>query len=98
MAHAKSSDPAIPPQKKIETCTWSAPLRWLPDGRHCLGIIQARRRKQASFSEQCSKVWGLLGLEDRGGGDNNIQFINFGRMGDKSFKEWEQKIGGWKGG
>ena len=41
---------------------------------------------------------GLLGLEDRGGGDNNIQFINFGRVGDKSFKEWPKKIGGWKGG
>ena len=27
------------------------------------------------------------GREDRGGGDNSIQFINFGRVGDKSFKE-----------
>ena len=35
-----------------ETCTWLAPLRWLPDDRHRLGIIQARRQKQASFSEQ----------------------------------------------
>ena len=25
--------------------------------------------------------------EDRGGNDNSIQFINFGRVGDKSFKE-----------
>ena len=40
---------------------------------------------------------GLTGSEDRGGGDNSIQFINFGRVGDKSFKEWRQKIGGWKG-
>ena len=31
---------------------------------------------------------GLSGSEDRGGGDNGIQFINFGRVGDKSFKEW----------
>ena len=30
---------------------------------------------------------GLSGLEDRGGGDNSIQFINIGRVGDKSFKE-----------
>ena len=29
-----------------------------------------------------------------GGGDNSIQFINCGRVGDKSFKEWRQKIGG----
>ena len=36
---------------------------------------------------------GLLGSEDRGGGDNSIQFINFGRVGDKSFKEWRQKWG-----
>ena len=41
---------------------------------------------------------GLSGSEDRGGGDNSIQFINFGRVGDKSFKEWRQKIGGWRGG
>ena len=26
---------------------------------------------------------GLSGSEDRGGGDNSIQFINFGRVGDK---------------
>ena len=44
---------------------------------------------------------GLSGSDDRGGGDNSIQFINFGRVGDKSFEEWRQKIGGgggWKGG
>ena len=37
---------------------------------------------------------GLSGSEDRGGGDNSIQIINFGRVGDKSFIEWRQKIGG----
>ena len=36
----------------------------------------------------------LSGSEDRGGGDNSIQFINFGRVGEKSFEEWRQKIGG----
>ena len=40
----------------------------------------------------------LSGSEDRGGGDNSIEFINFARVGDKRFKEWRQKIGGWKGG
>ena len=40
---------------------------------------------------------GLSGSEDRGGGDNSIQFINFGRVGDKSFEEWRQKIGGVEG-
>ena len=40
----------------------------------------------------------MLGLEDRGGGDNSIQFINIGRVGDKRFKEWRQKIGGGKVG
>ena len=39
---------------------------------------------------------GLSGSKGRGGGDNSIQFINFGRVGDKSFKEWRQKIGGWE--
>ena len=40
---------------------------------------------------------GLSGSEDRGGGDNSIQFINFGRVGDKSFKEWRQKNRGVEG-
>ena len=30
---------------------------------------------------------GMSGSEDRGGGDNSIQFISIGRVGDKSFKE-----------
>ena len=30
---------------------------------------------------------GLSGSEDRDGGENSIQFINIGRVGDKSFKE-----------
>ena len=37
---------------------------------------------------------GVSGSEDRGGGDSSIQFTNFGRVGDKSFKEWRQKIEG----
>ena len=45
-----------------------------------------------------SKFWGVSGSEDRGGGDNTIQFINIGRVGDKIFKEYRQKIGGWRGG
>ena len=28
------------------------------------------------------------------GGDNSIQFINIGRVGNKSFEEWRRKIGG----
>ena len=41
---------------------------------------------------------GVVRLGGQGWGDNKIKFINFGRVGDKSFKEWQQKIGGWKGG
>ena len=41
---------------------------------------------------------GMSWSEDNGGGDNSIQFINIVRVGDKSFKEKRQKIGGWKGG
>ena len=37
---------------------------------------------------------GMSGSEERGGGDNSIQFINIGRVGDKSVKEWQRKIGG----
>ena len=42
------------------------------------------------FSARSKFFWGggLSGSEDRGGDDNSIQFINFGRVGDKSFKEW----------
>ena len=45
-----------------------------------------------------SKFWGVSGSEDRSGGDNSIQFIDIGRVGDKRFKECRQKIGGWEGG
>ena len=41
---------------------------------------------------------GLSGLDDRGGGDNSIQIINFVKVGDKSFEKWRQKVEGWKGG
>ena len=37
---------------------------------------------------------GVSGSEDRGGGDNNVQFINIGRVGDKSFQELRQRIRG----
>ena len=33
------------------------------------------------------------GSEDKGGGDNSIQFINIGRVGDKCFKELLRKVG-----
>ena len=33
---------------------------------------------------------GLSGSEDRGGGDNSIQFINFGRVGDKGLKNGDK--------
>ena len=57
-------------------------------------------REKAVFSPfvYVPNFGGLSGSEDRGGGDNSIQFINFGRVGDKNVKEWRQKIGGWKGG
>ena len=34
---------------------------------------------------------GVSGSQDRGGGDNSIQFINIGRVDDKSFKEGDEK-------
>ena len=41
---------------------------------------------------------GVSGSEDRGGGDNRIQFINIGRVGDKSYKKTATKNGGGGGG
>ena len=40
---------------------------------------------------------GVSGSDDSGGDDNSIQFINFGRVGGKSFKEWRQKNRGMEG-
>ena len=34
---------------------------------------------------------GLSGSEDRGGGDNSVQFINFGRVGTKVLKNGDKK-------
>ena len=38
-----------------------------------------------------SKFWGVSGLEDRGGGDNNILFINIGRGVTKVLKNCDEK-------
>ena len=59
----------------------------------------ASDRSSPKCTFQIFFFWGgLSGSEDRAGGDNSIQFINFERVGDKSFKEWRQKIRRWKGG
>ena len=34
---------------------------------------------------------GVSGMEERGGGDNSIQVINFERVGDKNFKRMATK-------
>ena len=41
--------------------------------------------KSTVTSSARSKFWGVLGSEDKGGGDNSIQFINIGRVGDTKF-------------
>ena len=38
--------------------------------------------------------WGCQGRRTGGGDDKSIQFINIGRLGDKSFKEWRRIIRG----
>ena len=40
---------------------------------------------------------GLSGSEDRSGGDNSIQFINFGRVSDKNFEKMATKNRGVEG-
>ena len=57
-------------------------------------LIGLELNTNARESVHVSNFGGLSGSEDRGGGDNSIQFINFGRVGGKSFEEWRQKIGG----
>ena len=37
------------------------------------------------------KFWGNVRVRGEGGGNSSIQFINFGRVGDKSFQKWRQK-------
>ena len=51
----------------------------------CSGKYQFPFRKKHTGAR--SNFWGLSGSEDRGGGDNSIQFINIGGVGDKSFKK-----------
>ena len=63
--------------------------------KNCL--LQGYERKKLSAHVHVPNFEGVSGSEDKGGGDNSIQFINIVRVGDKSFKEWRQKVGGWKG-
>ena len=44
------------------------------------------------------KFWGGVRVGGQAWGDNSIQFIIIGRVGDKSFKELRRKIGGGGGG
>ena len=53
--------------------------------------------KSGSNMVHVPNFWGVSGSEDSGGDDNSIQIINIGRVGDKSFKEF-QKNGGGEGG
>ena len=64
---------------------------------HSMQMVSKLQRKNP-LQVHVPNFGGLSGSEDKGGGDNSIQFINFGRVGNKSFKEWRQKIEGWKGG
>ena len=59
---------------------------------------ERQRRREITPLVHVPNFGGLSGSEGRGGGDNSIQFISFGRVGDKSFEEWRQNIAGWKGG
>ena len=45
---------------------------------------------KGGIKSACSKFWGVSGSEDRGGGDNSIQFINIGRVGDKVLKNGDE--------
>ena len=52
------------------------------------------RKREGYYGEKNyldMSFWGLLGSEDRGGGDNSIQLINFGRGMTKVLKNGDQK-------
>ena len=87
--------------KRIKFCYISKKTRtFLEKCLHCMlvDVVRSTYAKLAHLVHVPKYFLGVSGSEDRGGGDNSIQFINIGRVGDKSFKEWRRKIGGWKGG
>ena len=55
--------------------------------KKCAGTPSVKRVNGAINMVHVPNFGGLSGSEDRGGGHNSIQFINFGRVGDKSFEE-----------
>ena len=71
------------------------PMKMSEDERQCLSESRGGSANVISIFSYCARrYWctfqffgGVSGLDDRGGGDNSIQFINFGSAGDKSFKE-----------
>ena len=63
--------------------------RWFKFGSFTFGFVSSTIIPTGAHS----KFWGVVRVEGRGGGDNSVQFINFGRVGDKSFEKWRQKIG-----
>ena len=82
--------------KKIELCSFL--LSW-----KILFVWQYRNDLYSVFFKwpcmvQVPNFWGVSGSEDRSRDDNNVQFINIGRVGDKSFKELRWGIGGRKVG
>ena len=57
-----------------------------PSVRHGFLITFISRMLISNRYLRCTfQILGVSGLADRGGGDNSIQFINFGRVGDKMF-------------
>ena len=68
---------------------WSSKSNLFPHGAFIILATGSTNHNWCTF-----QIWGVSRSEDRGGGDNSIQIINFGRVGDESFKEWPQKIGG----
>ena len=55
-----------------------------------LGLSKVFPTKQQNHMVHVTKA-GVSGSEDRGGGDNSIQVINFGRVGDKILKNGDKK-------
>ena len=92
-------------EEKVSKLSPEEPVDFLMDMKSAISVgtpaLEGDAKKAMELTSAKYRFQILGGCQGRRtgvGGDNSIQFINFGRVGDKSFEEWRQQIGGWKGG
>ena len=73
-------------------------INWLWKPFSLLSMENARFYRFLLFTPGArSNFWGVVRVRGQGWGDNSIQFINIGRVGDKRFKELTTKSRGVEG-